>query len=169
MQHTLQTDWFGPYWLKPTSARQPNRLRIDPAVCIAAAAASSAICGNAPAAQVSEGAVLQPRKLGLVSGKTFSGPIISERKSTKRDRGRERAGNMGGRCPLSETYPEAVALAKKLAHGNRARRYSLREISAKLAEAGTPAAAVRRQSRYEDVAGPLGADSGERADGDHRA
>jgi len=41
-----------------------------------------------------------------------------------------------GRKPITETHPEAVAMARKLAHGNRRERYSLRQIAKLLAEAG---------------------------------
>jgi len=45
-------------------------------------------------------------------------------------------GRCGGRRPIEDTHPEATALAKRLAHGNRKERLSLRAISARLAEAG---------------------------------
>ena len=52
--------------------------------------------------------------------------------------GRDRSGNHGGRKPLSETHPEACALAKKLRRANPrdGKRMSLRDIAVKLAEAG---------------------------------
>jgi DNA invertase Pin-like site-specific DNA recombinase len=53
-----------------------------------------------------------------------------------RDRKIEAEGRCGGRQSIAMSNPEAVALAKKLAHGNRKASLSLREISAKLAEAG---------------------------------
>lgn len=53
-----------------------------------------------------------------------------------RERKREATGRCEGRKPISHTHPEAVALARKLAHGNRRERYSLRQISKLLAEAG---------------------------------
>lgn len=49
---------------------------------------------------------------------------------------RERSGRLGGRPRVATTNPEAVAMAKRLAHGNRRERLSLRQIAAKLAEAG---------------------------------
>jgi DNA invertase Pin-like site-specific DNA recombinase len=49
---------------------------------------------------------------------------------------RERSGNMGGRPGLAETHPDVVAMAKRLAHGNRKERLSLREIAAELEKAG---------------------------------
>ena len=53
-----------------------------------------------------------------------------------RDRKRETTGRCEGRKPISETHPEAVSMAKRLAHGNRKERLSLRKIASKLAEAG---------------------------------
>ena len=51
-----------------------------------------------------------------------------------RKRKREINGKCEGRKPLAEKYPEAVALARKLARVNK-RKPSLRQISAKLATA----------------------------------
>ena len=53
-----------------------------------------------------------------------------------RDRMIAETGRCGGRQPLSVTHPEAVALAKRLAHGNRKQALSLREIASQLANAG---------------------------------
>jgi DNA invertase Pin-like site-specific DNA recombinase len=53
-----------------------------------------------------------------------------------RDRKIEAEGRCGGRQPISETAPDAVALARKLAHGNRKMKLSLRGIAAELAKAG---------------------------------
>ncbi len=53
-----------------------------------------------------------------------------------RERKREATGRCEGRKPISATNPEAVAMARKLAHGNRRERYSLRQIAKLLAEAG---------------------------------
>ncbi|MBS0242153.1 MAG: recombinase family protein [Proteobacteria bacterium] len=53
-----------------------------------------------------------------------------------RDRKRATGARVEGRRPLAETHPEAVAMARRLAHGNRKEKLSLREISAELAKAG---------------------------------
>ena len=53
-----------------------------------------------------------------------------------RDRKRATGVQVEGRRPIAETHPEAVAMARNLAHGNRKERLSLRKIAAKLAEAG---------------------------------
>jgi len=53
-----------------------------------------------------------------------------------RERKREATGRCEGRKPITDTHPEAVAMARKLAHGNRRERYSLRQIAKLLAEAG---------------------------------
>lgn len=49
---------------------------------------------------------------------------------------RERSGNLGGRPSLAVTKPDVVAMAKRLAHGNRKERMSLRRIAAELARSG---------------------------------
>jgi DNA invertase Pin-like site-specific DNA recombinase len=53
-----------------------------------------------------------------------------------RDRQRELHGRCEGRKSIRETAPEAVVLARKLAHGNRRERYSLRQIAKLLAAEG---------------------------------
>jgi DNA invertase Pin-like site-specific DNA recombinase len=53
-----------------------------------------------------------------------------------RERKRATGVQVEGRRPLSVTHPEAVAMAKRLAHGNRKERLSLAKIAKKLAEAG---------------------------------
>ncbi len=53
-----------------------------------------------------------------------------------RDRKRATGVQVEGRRPSAVTHPNAVAMARNLAHGNRMERLSLRKIAAKLGEAG---------------------------------
>lgn len=63
-----------------------------------------------------------------------------------RERKRAAGVKVEGRKSLSETNPEAVALAKRLARGNRKDRLSLREVGARLALEGHTATSGRPYS-----------------------
>jgi DNA invertase Pin-like site-specific DNA recombinase len=67
-----------------------------------------------------------------------------------RERMRASGERVEGRKSIAESAPEAVALAKRLAHGNRKQKMSLREIAAELERQGhvTKAIKNRPSTRY---------------------
>lgn len=95
------------------------------------------IAADSPTAFLDDGptAVLIRQVLGAVS--QFEKSMLVSKLKGARDRLRAQGQRVEGRRPLTETNPEAVALAKQL-HRKRPKggRRTLREISAALAEAG---------------------------------
>jgi len=60
--------------------------------------------------------------------------LVMKLKSARDRKSAQQGRRIEGRKPYQETPPELVKAAKRLAHGNRKQRLSLRGISAKLAE-----------------------------------
>lgn len=80
-------------------------------------------------------AVLVRQVLGAIS-QFDKAQIVAKLKAARDRKSAQKGRRIEGRKGYGETHPELVSLAKRLNHGNRKKRLSLRAISAALAEQG---------------------------------